>query len=130
VNLLLDTHIWLWALEQNRRLALVVRKQLENPRNRLFVSPVSVWEAGNLHKHGRIKSGAFHEWLDESLEALAVVEAPFTVAIAREASRLRLPQPDFGDIMLAATALVEGLVLVTVDQQLLDCKWLRTLANG
>lgn len=129
MNLLLDTHIWLWALEQNMRLAPVVRKQLENPRNQLYLSPVSVWETGNLHKHGRIKSGPFHEWLNESLEALAVVEAPYTIAIAREASRLRLPQPEFGDIMLAATALVEDLVLVTADQQLLACKWLRTLAN-
>ncbi len=129
MNLLLDTHIWLWALDQNKRLAPAVRKQLENPRNQLYLSPVSVWEASNLHQHGRIKGGQFHDWLDAALEALAVIEAPYTFAIAREASRLRLPQPDFGDMILAATAIVEGLVLVTADQHLLDCKWLKTLAN-
>lgn len=63
------------------------------------------------------------------MDASPIREAPFTVAIAREASRLRLPQPDFGDIILAATAIVEGLVLVTADQELLECKWLKTLAN-
>ena len=95
------------------------------------MSPVSVWEASLLHQRGTLRLKlSFHEWLDATMAASPIREAPFSVAIAREASRLRLPQPDFGDVMLAATALVEGLVLVTADQQLLDCKWLRTLANA
>jgi predicted nucleic acid-binding protein len=56
-------------------------------------------------------------------------EAPFTFAVARDASRIELPQSDLGDIFLAATALVFDLTLVTADSQLLACSWLRTLPN-
>jgi len=56
-------------------------------------------------------------------------EAPFNFAVAAEASRIQLPQMDLGDVFLAATANVFDLTLVTADAQLLDCAWLKTLAN-
>jgi len=56
-------------------------------------------------------------------------EAPFTFAVARDASRIELPQSDLGDIFLAATALAFDLTLVTTDSQLLACSWLKTLPN-
>jgi predicted nucleic acid-binding protein len=56
-------------------------------------------------------------------------EAPFTIAVAAEASKIELPQSDLGDIFLAATALVFDLTLVTSDSQLLACSWLKTLPN-
>lgn len=130
MQLLLDTHIWLWSVLQPKKIGRDVQRHLNDSRNSFYISPVSVWEAGKLHEKGTLRlKPSFQEWLDATMDASPIREAPFTVDIAREASRLRLPQPDFGDIMLAATAIVEGLVLVTADQQLLECKWLKTLAN-
>lgn len=130
MRLLLDTHIWLWSVLQPKRIDRVVQRQLVDPRNSLHLSPISVWEAECLCQKGTIRvKPNFHEWLDETMQTWPLTEVPYTISIAREASRLRLPQPDFGDIMLAATAVVESLVLVTADRQLLECKWLRTLAN-
>ena len=59
----------------------------------------------------------------------AAPEAPFTFAVAVEASRIELPQPDAGDVFPAATALVFDLTLLTGDAQLLGCSWLKTLPN-
>jgi predicted nucleic acid-binding protein len=56
-------------------------------------------------------------------------EAPFTLAVARDASRIELPQSDLGKVFLAATALVSDLTLATTDSQLLACSWLKTLPN-
>lgn len=44
MNLLLDTHIFLWIAEQPQRLAPRVLDALRNPENELFLSVVSIWE--------------------------------------------------------------------------------------
>jgi PIN domain nuclease of toxin-antitoxin system len=56
-------------------------------------------------------------------------EAPFNLAVAVEAAGLQLPQSDPGDVFLAATASHFGLTLVTTDEQLLACDWLKTMPN-
>ena len=58
-----------------------------------------------------------------------IQEAPLTFAIAAEAATLVLPQPDPGDLFLAATAIVQGLTLATADEQLIRCRAVKTLAN-
>jgi predicted nucleic acid-binding protein len=49
--------------------------------------------------------------------------------VATEASRIVLPQPDPGDLFIAATAAVFDLTLITADEQLLACPWFKTLSN-
>ena len=41
---LLDTHIFIWAMEKSRRLPVKLIKLLQNPQNSIFVSIASVWE--------------------------------------------------------------------------------------
>jgi PIN domain nuclease of toxin-antitoxin system len=92
MRLLLDTHIWLWSIEQPKKIGRGVQRYLRDPRNPCYLSSVSVWETRRLHEKGTLRSKlAFHEWLDEALGAFAVIEVPYSIAIAREALRLRLP---------------------------------------
>ena len=44
MNLLLDTHIWIWSVGDRRRLASRVIRELTNTENQLWLSPISVWE--------------------------------------------------------------------------------------
>jgi PIN domain nuclease of toxin-antitoxin system len=130
MKLLLDTHIWIWALHSPEKLNRAVRRQLVNARNELYLSPVSVWEAHHLAQKRRLRiRQGFAEWLDQVLARVPLQEAPFNFAVAAEAARINLPQGDLGDLFLAATASVFELVLVTADSQLLACTWLKTLAN-
>ena len=131
MKLLLDTHIWLRALGSPEALSRQVRRHLDHPGNQLYLSPISVWEAGHLVRKKRVRiKTAFPDWLRESLSHMPVEEAPLNFAVAAEVSRIHLPQGDLGDLFLAATASVFDLTLVTQDTQLLGCKWLKTLANG
>jgi PIN domain nuclease of toxin-antitoxin system len=130
VKLLLDTHIWIWEVEGSNKLGRLARRQIESPKNDLFLSPVSIWEAHNLERRRRLRAmPSFPEWLDRVFLQTPLSEAPFNFAVATTASRLELPQPDLGDILLAATALTFDLTLITADAQLLDCAWLKTLPN-
>ena len=130
MKLLLDTHIWIWAVSRPEKLSRVVRREIDSERNELFLSPISIWEAQHLHRRGKLGlKGSFLSCLDELLAQLSVIEAPFDFRVAKEASYLQLPQPDLGDTLLAATACALGLTLVTADAQLIACAWLKTLAN-
>lgn len=130
MKLLLDTHIWIWALQKTEKLSRAVQRELEKPANELYLSPLSIWEAHSLEKRKRLRiPQSFPEWVHEAFRQLSVIEAPFTFAVAVEASRIALPQADLGDLFLAATASVFDLTLVTSDSQLLACSWIKTLAN-
>lgn len=130
MKLLLDTHIWIWALQKTEKLSRGVQRELEKPGNELYLSPLSIWEAHNLEKRKRLRiRQSFPEWTREAFRQLPVAEAPFTFVVAAEASRISLPQGDLGDLFLAATASVFDLTLVTSDSELLACSWLKTLPN-
>ena len=44
MNLLLDTHAFLWFVEGNLSLSAAARQAIEEESHRKFVSPVSTWE--------------------------------------------------------------------------------------
>jgi len=128
LKLLLDTHIWLWSLQDPRRLGRRVQHELASPANELWLSPISTWEALTLHATGRIRlHGNLGEWVASATAPLR--EAPLTHEIALVAKTLKLPHQDPADRFLAATARVLDLILVTADNDLLGLGEIATLAN-
>ena len=130
MKLLLDTHIWLWSLLDPQRLSRRVIRELENKRNELWLSPISVWEVLILHQKRRIVLREnVEEWIGRALRAAPLTEAPVSHAVALETRAIHLPHNDPADRFLAATAKVFGLTLVTADEHLLKAKGISTLAN-
>jgi PIN domain nuclease of toxin-antitoxin system len=128
VKLLLDTHIWLWALGNPSKLSKRVRAELENPANEIWVSAVSTWEALMLNAKNRVQLPSDLEaWFTRATSYTR--EAPLTHEIAFVAHCLPLPHKDPADRFLAATARLLGLVLVTQDPELLGLGDIQTLAN-
>jgi PIN domain nuclease of toxin-antitoxin system len=130
MKLLLDTHIWLWSLLDPQRLSRRVIRELENKRNELWLSPISVWEVLILHQKRRIVLREdVEEWIAHALRVAPLTEAPVSYAVALETRAIQLPHNDPADRLLAAAAKVFGLTLVTADQHLLKAKGISTLAN-
>jgi len=124
-----DTHIWIWAVHSPEKLGRAVRRQLENPKNELFLSPVSIW-ASRLVRRKRLHiKQTFTDWLDMVFARVPIKEAPFNFAVAVEAAGIELPASDPGDVFLAATASAFRLTLVTADSQFARRSWLKTMAN-
>jgi PIN domain nuclease of toxin-antitoxin system len=127
LRLLLDTHIWLWSLSEPRRLGRRVLVQLKDQGNELWLSPMSTYEALTLHHKGRFEiDGDLSTWLARATAGTR--EAPLTHEIALVARQLSL-HLDPADRILAATAEVLDLTLVTADERLLGLGTIRTLAN-
>ena len=127
MKLLLDTHIWLWLFREPKRFGRRTLQILKDPRNELWLSPISTWEILTLHHKGRIQIHVdIAEWIAKA--TAGTQEAFFTHEIALAARHLPLHQ-DPADRMIAATALVLDLTLVTADERLLELTNLKTLAN-
>ena len=127
MRLLLDTHIWLWTLSDPKRLGRRVLQQLKDEGNELWLSPISTYEALTLHYKGRFEiDGNLTEWLARATAGTR--EAPLTHEIALLARQLSLHQ-DPADRILAATAEVLDLTLVTADERLRGLGTIRTMAN-
>jgi len=128
LNLLLDTHIWLWSLEDHKRLGRRVSEELGNPQNQKWLSPISTWEVLMLNAKGRIRLPAdYGAWIAQATSSL--FEAPLTHEIAVAAQRLPWSHTDPADRFLAATAQLLHLTLVTANAALLGLGDISTLAN-
>ncbi len=128
LKLLLDTHIWLWSLQDPKQLGKRVQHEFRNPVNELWLSPISTWEALVLNAKGRIRlHGNLSDWVARSTAPFH--EAPLTHEIALTARELKMLHQDPADRFLAATAKVLDLTLVTADLNLLGLGEVSTLAN-
>lgn len=130
MNLLLDTHIWLWSLLEPERLARPVAAALAAEGTRRWLSPVSVWEALLLIERQRVQvDGAADAWVREALVLAPVEEAPVTTEVALASRALATRHRDPVARFLAATAHVFELTLVTADRELYRLPGVRVLQN-
>jgi PIN domain nuclease of toxin-antitoxin system len=120
-DLLLDTHAWIWSVEDERRLGRRTRQQITNADrgDRLRVSPISMFEVTTLHTVGRLQlAQPVRLWLAEALEHLRLAE--FTPAVAADAGQIpRAALPDPLDRILVATARQLNATLLTADTRIL-----------
>lgn len=129
MKLLLDTHIWLWYALGNPQLSENLRSTIASDTTELWLSPISIWEVLLLAEKGRIALQLDAvAWIDQSLEALAIDEAPLNRQIAVLSRQLDLPHQDPADRFIAATAVHYQLQLATVDARLTEAAWLQTLS--
>lgn len=131
MNLLLDTHVWLWSHVEPERLGKRAASALRSPANELWLSPISVWEFLLLAERGRVRLQPGLEppdWIDAALARVPMRDAALTREVAARSRAVRLEHEDPADRFLAATAEVHELTLVTADERLLRGKGFRTLA--
>jgi len=130
MKLLLDTHIWIWLISDPKQLSRRVVKELENPLNELWLSPVSIWEVQLLRRKKRIRvAEGLTTWLNRALSAAPFKEAPLTWDVARVLDEIEMPHGDPADGFLVASAKVFGLTLVTADEKLMKVRGIETLRN-
>jgi PIN domain nuclease of toxin-antitoxin system len=115
VNLLLDSHVLLWALHDPEQLTVEAVEAVRNPRNAVFFSAASAWELELKAATGRLDLPA--DWLDTA-EATGLLEIPVTAAVASLSAQLPWHHKDPFDRILVALALERGLRVATRDGML------------
>jgi len=119
MNLLLDTHIWLWWINQDNQLSAQHCAVIGEAEN-VFVSAVSCWEVVMLHQRQRIAlSKPLPEWFYLGLEKANITVLPVTEAIAVKSAQLAFYHRDPADRFIIATALVNDCRLMSFDGKFL-----------
>lgn len=120
MNLLLDTHVLLWALADDARLRPTARRAIQDPGNTVYVSAVSAWEIAIKAGFGRIRLPRnAARWLPAEIERAEFQALPITVPHALGVERLPRHHDDPFDRLLVAQAIAERLTLVTHDRKLM-----------
>ena len=117
MKLLLDTHILLWAAGQPEKLSEQTRDLLKHQENLLFFSAASIWEIVIKLGLGRKDFKVDPYRLRKMLILHGYSEIPVTVEHALKEDSLPLLHKDPFDRILLAQARVEGMVLLTCDEQ-------------
>ncbi len=123
-DLLLDTHVLLWANEAPERLSREAVSALEDPSNRLLVSPVSVAEIEIKRRLGKLVMAHSCTTLTSRIGAAWL---DLTAAHAMGLRSLPPIHKDPFDRLLIAQAIGEECTLVSADRMVLSYP-LQTLA--
>ena len=116
MNLLLDTHVLLWAASEPQRLPAKARTMLLDPANQLVFSAASLWEITIKGSLGRADFKVDTRRLWRMLLVNGYRELPVTSEHAVAVNELPALHKDPFDRILVAQARVEGLLMLTADK--------------
>lgn len=116
MNLLLDSHLLLWAAIDSDRLTPAARALIAEEGHRLWFSAASIWEIGIKASLGREDFVVDPHVLRRGLVENGYDELPISAPHALAVTQLPPIHRDPFDRMLVAQATYEGFVLLTADE--------------
>ena len=124
MRILLDTHLFLWAVSAPSKLSAAARKQIDAAE--VFISAASIWEISIKSSIGKLDADP--EELLAGVEPAGFSMLAITGEHAAKAAKLPLIHKDPFDRMLVAQASVEPMILLTNDEALRGYGSLVTIA--
>ena len=128
--ILVDTHVVVWLALQPERISKNARTAIEDARRSgqgVAISDIALLEISILERKARIRLNSSLETFLSEIEARFIV-LPITGRICVRAVSLPASYPnDPGDRIIGATALVEGVPLITADEGMRRSQVLRTI---
>jgi len=119
MNLLLDTHVALWAIVDSPRLSTMARDLILTPRARVWISAASIWEIAIKYRLGRGDMPISGTDAIGFFRAAGYQFLPVEPEHAAATETLPPHHQDPFDRLLAAQAQVEPMRLLTHDPLLL-----------
>jgi PIN domain nuclease of toxin-antitoxin system len=112
MNLLLDTHAFIWWLSGDASLGAKAEAEIGKEANLVFVSAVTAWEMATKHAAGKLDV-AFD--IEEAIADEGFHPLPVEIRHAIAAAELPMHHKDPFDRVLVAQARLEELTLVAAD---------------
>lgn len=118
---LLDTHLFIWAMEDNRRVPGKIKLLLKDPINEILISLVSVWEMVIKKSKGKLKVPKdIAGGVKEAGFKILPIEISHVLGVERLTTYKDHKDPF--DRLLIAQAKVENLTLITSDPKIWQYK--------
>jgi PIN domain nuclease of toxin-antitoxin system len=118
VRILLDTHVLLWCLAEERRLDRATRSLIEDPSTEVLFSAASIWEIAIKAGLGRADFRLPPGEIAQAATDTGFAELPVRSSAACLVAELPLHHRDPFDRLLIAQAITEPARLYTADKEL------------
>ncbi len=130
--ILLDTHVWIWWLNDPTVLSETAIRTIQQAREQqaIYLSSISTWELALLVAKRRLElTIPVRDWLrkTEGLPFVHFLPVDNTIAL-RSVSLPGTFHPDPADRIITATAMTMGFSLLTRDEKILSYPHIRTIA--
>ncbi len=127
--IVLDTHIWIWWVNDSIRLIKQHRQWIGDYQTQGFgISVISGWEVAKLVEKNRlVLSIPVEEWLQSALAYPSVRLLDLTIPIIVQSTQLTGFHNDPADQIIVATAKVYDFLLLTADSKILNYPEVKTL---
>lgn len=112
---LLDTHIFIWWMEKNRRLPKDIFNLLNNPQNQIFLSVASVWEIVIKKAKKKLKTP---KDVEGGIKASGFIAINIEISHVLGVEKLPMYHDDPFDRILISQARVENLTFITSDTKI------------
>jgi PIN domain nuclease of toxin-antitoxin system len=117
MRVLLDTHVYIWRLSNNRRLPAHIRNSIDRAQQ-VYVSTATIWELSIKSARGKLEPSGEHAI--DALDKQPFIVLPVQLKHAKAVRNMPDLHRDPFDRVLVAQALTEDLRFLTVDSELSD----------
>jgi PIN domain nuclease of toxin-antitoxin system len=116
--LLLDTHVWIWWIEQDGRLPRLLTEAIENFDGVVAVSTATIYETIILARRKRIELNRdIGDWIEHATRGADVGVLPLDSNIAQQAGNLPLHHSDPLNRLIIASAILHDAQLASADSK-------------
>ena len=116
MNLLIDTHVFLWFIMGSPHLTAEARALIEDEKNRKFISIASLWEIAIKSSIGKLTlSSPFDKLIPQQLSLNGFELLPIEIAHLAAVATLPFHHRDPFDRLLIAQSMVEKMPIVSID---------------
>lgn len=115
MSYLIDTHIFIWLMENNKKVSGQIKALLQSPTVDVFISIASVWEMVIKQTKGKLK---IPEDIKGGIRSSGLTILPIEISHALQTGKLPNYHHDPFDRMLISQTKIENLTLITADPKI------------
>ena len=116
MRFLLDTHVVIWWVHQDRLLSVPAHEAIADPQNELNVSAATIWEIAIKTGIGKLKlSRPYRDWMNQAISDLRAKILPISVDYSHAQTSLPPHHGDPFDRLLVAQSIVEQVSIISSD---------------
>ncbi|SDD17800.1 type II toxin-antitoxin system VapC family toxin [Pedobacter soli] len=115
MNILLDTHIVIWFITNDTKLPKRLKRIIEDPNNKCFVSIATYWELSIKYSLGRLNLNSSIEEIFNIIEVSGFDILPITLNHILQLTTLEHHHNDPFDRLIIAQSISENLSVISID---------------
>jgi len=116
MNLLLDTHIFLWFVNDDPRLSNSLKNLIESENDLSFLSVASLWEMSIKYNLGKLTlAPSYEEFIEREVLQSSIILLNIRLEHLKINASLPFHHRDPFDRIIIAQSLAESIPIVTVD---------------